>query len=95
MIFIIKEKVYYKTIEESNIRIYESGKFEGLDASCHYIFVMKKYSNMRDVKILAEIKRRLKQHNREFKEISVKNFQIDLFGNLFIIESALKTYLGH
>lgn len=95
VVFLIKGEIYYKDIVAGNILVYDSEQVEDLDASKHYIFVLKKYNENRDLKILARIKRKLKKYNCEFNEVAVKNSEIDLFGEPFIVEGVLVTNLGY
>ncbi|MBO0441063.1 hypothetical protein [Candidatus Enterococcus ikei] len=95
VVFLIKGEVYYKNIVASNILVYKSEHVEDLDASKHYILVLKKYDEDKNLKILASIKRKLKKYNCGFDEIDVRDLGIDLFGELFIIETVLVTDLGY
>jgi hypothetical protein len=94
VVFLIEGEIYYKDIAEGNILVYNIGQVEDLDASNHYIFVLKKNENG-NLNISARIKRKLKQYNCGFDEITVRNSTIDLFGEAFIIEVMLATDLGY
>ncbi|MBO0473851.1 hypothetical protein IGL98_000191 [Enterococcus sp. DIV0840] len=95
VVFLIKGEAYYKDIAEGNVFVYKNEQDEDLDASKHYILVLKKDNENRNSKILARIKRKLKQYNCEFDEIVVSNSQIDFFGEPFTVEGVLATNLGY
>lgn len=94
VVFLIKGEIYYKDVG-GNIFVYKSEQVESLDASKHYIFVVKKCNANRKLKIIDRIKRKLKEYNCEFDEIAVRNSEIDLFGEPFIIEGVLVTNLDY
>lgn len=95
VIFLIEGEIFYKDVVEGNVLVYNNEQVEDFDASKHYIFILKNYIENRNLKILARIKRKLKKHNCGFDEITVRNSKIDLFGERFIIDAVLVTYLGY
>ncbi|WP_348921505.1 hypothetical protein [Enterococcus rotai] len=95
VVFLIDGEIYYKDITEDTILIYNSEQVEALDESNHYIFVLKKYSENRNLKISARIKRKLLQYNCKVDELAGRDSKIELFGKAFIIEVVLVTNLGY
>lgn len=95
VVFLIDGEIYYKDITENAILVYNSEQAEDVDESNHYIFVLKKYSENRNLKISAKIKRKLMQYNCRVDELAVGDSKIELFGKAFIIEVVLVTNLGY